>query len=360
MSKAAVARSVRAVGKEERKSQLDEAVREYRHLSASELVNELQQWSIDDGEHKNDAIDDGDNDEHDSDAQLDTAPSRAFPSTGRRAAAASPLPAPCKMSLIFRDDIFSTVFSFIDGHSAALLCCVCQSFNSLLQDPIVWQHCAAHYWGDPAHSASLLGRYSGSWKQMVIDRPHARLDGIYVLETKYWKPGGERFGEKQQRIIEVTYYRYLHFHPQGRLYYALLNTPPSLFHPLPTSHPQLKPAQFLYSSHGHHIYLKVDVGHELQYMKLQMRQTRGEERWGGILGQAGSRKVAEGGAWNRLRVVEFKGKGEKERDFFYYPSPATEFLFYMTSGIQTFEDDEEKERMRLLLESNDDYRPDDA
>ena len=352
-----MARSVRAAGAMETKSQLEQAVRDYRHMSATNLVNELQQWSLGDGEHKDDNIDD----EHDGDTQLTADPVRSSQPTGRKAAAAAPshLPAPCKMSLIFRDDIFSTVFSFIDGHSAALLCCVCQSFNSLLQDPIVWQHCAAHYWGDPAHSATLLGRYSNTWKQMVINRPHARLDGIYVLETKYWKPGGERFGEKIQRIIEVTYYRYLHFHPQGRLYYALLNTPPSLFHPLPTSHPHLRAAQYLYSSHGHHVHVKVDVGHEVQYMKLQMRQTRGEERWGGVLMQGG-KKIAEGGAWNRLRVVEFKGKGEKERQFYYYQPPSTEFLFYMTSGIQTFEDEEEKERMRLLLESNDEYRPENA
>ena len=359
MSKSAVARSARVVGKEERKSQLDD-IRDYRHtVSATELVNELQQWTIDDGEHKDDHFDD---DDHDSNPHLTTSDStHRQPSTARKNATAASQPsAPCKMALIFRDDVFSSVFSFVDGHSAALLCCVCQSFNSLLQDPIVWQHCASHYWGDPAHSATLLGRYNNAWKQMVIDRPHARLDGIYVLETKYWKPGGERFGEKQQRIIEVTYYRYLHFHPGGRLYYALLNTPPSLFHPLPTaSHPQLRPAQYLYSSHGHHIHIKVDVGHEVQYMKLQMRQTRGEERWGGVLNQGGKR-VAEGGAWNRLRVVEFKEKAEKEKQFCYYNPPSTEFLFYMTSGIQTFEDEEEKERMRLLLESNDEYRPDDA
>ena len=355
MSRSVVSRSARGGGREERKSQLDDAVGDYRSLSASDLVNELQQYTLDDGEHKDDRLDDEeDGDAHDSDAPAP--PPRA---TVRRAAAAALPAAPCKMSLIYRDDIFSTVFSFVDGHSAALLSSVCSSFNSLLQDPIVWQHCAAHYWGDPAHSATLLSRYAGSWRQMVIDRPHARLDGIYVLETKYWKPGGERFGEKQQRIIEVTYYRYLHFHPAGRLYYALLNTPPSLFHPLPTSHPLLRPAQYLYSSHGHHLHLKVDVGHEVQFMKLAMRGTRGEERWGGVLNQGGKR-IADGGAWNRLRVVEFKGKGAKDRAFVYYNPPSTEFLYYMTSGIQTFEDEEEKERMRLLLESNDEYKPDDA
>ena len=162
-----------------------------------------------------------------------------------------------------------------------------------------------------------------------------------------------------QRIIEVTYYRYLHFHPNGRLYYALLNTPPSLFHPLPLTHPLLRPAQYLYSSHGHHLHMKVDAGHEWQYMKLAMRQTRGEERWGGVLGQGGKR-VAEGGGWNRLRVVEFKGKGAKDVKFYHYPVPSTEFLFYTTSGITVFEDEEERERMRLLLESNDDNRPDDV
>ena len=186
MSKSAVARSARAVGKEERKTQLDDhSVRDYRHMSATDLVNDLHQWSLDDGEHKDDNTDDDHHDyDIDSDAQRPaTQPTR--PVAGRKAAAG--MAAQCKMSLIFRDDIFSTVFSFIDGHSAALLCCVCQSFNALLQDPIVWQHCAAHYWGDPAHSATLLSRYNSSWKQMVIDRPHARLDGIYVLETKYWK-----------------------------------------------------------------------------------------------------------------------------------------------------------------------------
>ena len=171
--------------------------------------------------------------------------------------------------------------------------------------------------------------------------------------VRYWKPGAERFGQKLQRIIECCYYRYLHFFPNGQLYYALLNQPPSLTTPLPLHHRQLHPAQYLISERGHHLYVKVDVAHETQFFKLQMKETRGEVRsWQG--------ERAQGGAWNRLKVVEFKGKGKKDKEAFWYPLPATEFLFYITSGCQVFEKQELAERMRALLESNDDNEPSDS
>ena len=112
-----------------------------------------------------------------------------------------------------------------------------------------------------------------------------------------------------QRIIECAYYRYLHFLPHGRVYYALLNTPPSLTTPLPLTHRDLRAGQYLISEKGHHLYCKIPVAHETQYMKVQMKETRGEVRgWNGERGK--------GGAWNRLKVVEFRGKGPKDRDFF--------------------------------------------
>ena len=95
----------------------------------------------------------------------------------------------CPMANVFRDDIFASIFAFFDGHSVALLSCVSSAWNVLLQDPMIWQHSAYHYWGDLRHSMSLLPRYDHSWKRMIIERPHPRFDGIYVLETKYWKPG---------------------------------------------------------------------------------------------------------------------------------------------------------------------------
>ena len=235
--------------------------------------------------------------------------------------------------------------------STALLACVCHAFNSLLQDPIIWQQAASLYWPDGAHSASLLPRYGLSWKQMVVERPHPRIDGIYLLETKYWKPGAERFGLRQQRVIEVTYYRYLQFLPGGVCYYALLNSPPSLLSALPVQHRLVHAAQWLLSAHGHHVLVKVDVGHELQLLRLRLRQTRGELRgWQGELGR--------GGAWNRLRVVEFKGRSKEGRDvgLYVYRVPATDFLFYSTSGVEVWSREEEKERMRILLTSNDDLR----
>ena len=89
-----------------------------------------------------------------------------------------------RMVEVFRDDIFSVIFSFFDGHTVALLSSVSQAWSALLQDPIIWQSCALQYWGDHRHSLSILPRYGDSWKRMVCERPHPRFDGIYVLETK--------------------------------------------------------------------------------------------------------------------------------------------------------------------------------
>jgi len=246
----------------------------------------------------------------------------------------------CHLREIYREDVFACVFCFFDGHSIAMLLCVCSDWNELLRDPILWQSACRLHWPHDAQNHAIVHRYNFSWIQMLKERAHIRYDGIYVLETLYWNQGGERFGERTQRIVEVRYYRYLHLRPTGEAWYALLNHPPSLTEPINSLlttglSKHLYRGQWAASPNNHHIYVKVDVKHETQFMKLRCVCT-------------------DPGKWNRLEMVEFQGKGPRDLAASLYPVPRTPFIFYCTSGIPVFEADDLKERMRVLVESNED------
>jgi F-box protein 9 len=55
--------------------------------------------------------------------------------------------------------------------------------------------------------------YHGSWRQMYLERPRLRFDGIYISTCNYMRPG---IGQSWYApILMVTYYRYLRFFHNG-------------------------------------------------------------------------------------------------------------------------------------------------
>jgi len=68
----------------------------------------------------------------------------------------------------------------------------------------------------------LLPRFNHDWKRLFVELPHVRYDGLYILETIYWRPGGYGL-EQHQKILKITYYRVLRFFPGNKVLYALIN-----------------------------------------------------------------------------------------------------------------------------------------
>ena len=55
----------------------------------------------------------------------------------------------------------------------------------------------------------------GSWREMFLQRPHLRFDGLYVSRNTYIRTGLTEWRIKNP-VHLVTYFRYLYFMPDGR------------------------------------------------------------------------------------------------------------------------------------------------
>lgn len=55
----------------------------------------------------------------------------------------------------------------------------------------------------------------GSWREMFLQRPHLRFDGLYVSRNTYIRTGLTEWRIKNP-VHLVTYFRYLYFIPDGR------------------------------------------------------------------------------------------------------------------------------------------------
>ena len=63
----------------------------------------------------------------------------------------------------------------------------------------------------------------GSWRRLVLKRPHVRTNGIYVMRHRFLKPGTQMPGMPFRPLLHVTYYRFLRFYPDGVI--VALTTP---------------------------------------------------------------------------------------------------------------------------------------
>jgi hypothetical protein len=212
-----------------------------------------------------------------------------------------------KQNLIGLDDslLVCSIFSFLDGYNIAKLETVNHAWKELVgTDPYVWQNACVQLW--KADAERFLTKYNNSWKRMFIYRPHIRYDGIYVLETKYWRTLERDLQHAHSRTIEISYYRYLHFQSNGSVAYALLNEPPNFKKPFTLDDKRIQMGA--YKANSTELILKVDVGHMIALMRLTLHETLR-------------------GAHNRLLFTEFRGKTSSEPDI-RFPCPTQPFVFY--------------------------------
>lgn len=79
--------------------------------------------------------------------------------------------------------------------------------------------------------ASLHAHKYISWYEMYRKRPTMRYDGVYVATCRYYREGEQEGSSWFPPTIEVIYYRYLRFFPNGSLQSLLSNDPPTTMLP---------------------------------------------------------------------------------------------------------------------------------
>jgi len=211
----------------------------------------------------------------------------------------------CKINDLLSADQFAIVFSNFDGHTVAKFNRVCKKWAEFVSDPMVWRYVCLNTWKDPK-----LQKYTGNWRQLFIATPHVRYDGCYVLETKYWRPGGyTELGTRPTTMVCVSYFRYLRFLPGRKVSYALMNSLPELpmTRPLALTEKRLCHGSFKLANPG--IKISVDLPHMTASFTLTFHSTKQNHH-------------------DCLVVEDFQGCGPHDLQPIKFPLPNSYFHFH--------------------------------
>ncbi|KAM9739161.1 F-box only protein 9 isoform 5-T5 [Dama dama] len=111
------------------------------------------------------------------------------------------------------------VSSDLDLRSLEQLSQVCRGFYICARDPEIWRLACLKVWG---RSCIKLVPYT-SWREMFLERPRVRFDGVYISKTTYIRQGEQSLDGFYRAWHQVEYYRYIRFFPDGHV--MMLTTP---------------------------------------------------------------------------------------------------------------------------------------
>ncbi|XP_072247198.1 F-box only protein 9 [Leuresthes tenuis] len=111
------------------------------------------------------------------------------------------------------------VSSDLDMRALEQLSLVCRGFYICARDPEIWRLACLRVWG---RNCTKLLPYK-SWREMFLQRPRVRFDGVYISKTSYIRQGEESLDGFYRAWHHVEYYRYLRFFPDGHV--IMLTTP---------------------------------------------------------------------------------------------------------------------------------------
>ncbi|XP_021103302.1 F-box only protein 9 isoform X3 [Heterocephalus glaber] len=92
----------------------------------------------------------------------------------------------------------------LDLRSLEQLSLVCRGFYICARDPEIWRLACLKVWG---RSCVKLVPYS-SWREMFLQRPRVRFDGVYISKTTYIRQGEQSLDGFYRAWHQVEYYRY--------------------------------------------------------------------------------------------------------------------------------------------------------
>ncbi|EHB15366.1 F-box only protein 9 [Heterocephalus glaber] len=91
----------------------------------------------------------------------------------------------------------------LDLRSLEQLSLVCRGFYICARDPEIWRLACLKVWG---RSCVKLVPYS-SWREMFLQRPRVRFDGVYISKTTYIRQGEQSLDGFYRAWHQVEYYR---------------------------------------------------------------------------------------------------------------------------------------------------------
>ncbi|KAJ8416026.1 hypothetical protein AAFF_G00380480 [Aldrovandia affinis] len=119
------------------------------------------------------------------------------------------------------------VSSELDLRALEQLSLVCRGFYICARDPDIWRSACLRVWG---RGCTKIVPFS-SWREMFLERPRVRFDGVYISKTTYIRQGEESLDGFYRAWHQVEYYRYLRFFPDGQV--MMLTTPEDPFITIP-------------------------------------------------------------------------------------------------------------------------------
>ncbi|XP_018414367.1 PREDICTED: F-box only protein 9 isoform X2 [Nanorana parkeri] len=111
------------------------------------------------------------------------------------------------------------VSSELDLRTLEQLSLVCKGFYICARDPEIWRLACLKVWG--RNCVKLLPYIT--WRQMFLERPRVRFDGVYISKTTYIRQGEQSLDGFYRAWHQVEYYRYMRFFPDGQI--MMLTTP---------------------------------------------------------------------------------------------------------------------------------------
>ncbi|XP_053142341.1 F-box only protein 9 isoform X5 [Hemicordylus capensis] len=95
------------------------------------------------------------------------------------------------------------VSSDLDLRSLEQLSLVCRGFYICARDPEIWRQACLKVWG---RTCNKVVPYT-SWREMFLERPRVRFDGVYISKTTYIRQGEQSLDGFYRAWHQVEYYR---------------------------------------------------------------------------------------------------------------------------------------------------------
>lgn len=134
--------------------------------------------------------------------------------------------------LLLPSEILHQIFAWLPVDTYGTLALVSPHWKFLTRTEAVYKRlCERLYLNQSKRRQLHVSRFGGSYRKMLETRPRVRAaGGCYVLKySKIKRVERDMWCEiPVGAILETVYYRYLYFHEDGRVLYALSNSPPKV------------------------------------------------------------------------------------------------------------------------------------
>ncbi|KNC77178.1 hypothetical protein SARC_10355, partial [Sphaeroforma arctica JP610] len=118
----------------------------------------------------------------------------------------------------------------LDMASIEQLGSTCRYMYLKARDPALWMKVCERVWNEFPRPPETKGIEAAEfWRQMYINRPRPRLDGVYVSKESYIRAGERDMSNFYAPVHIIEHYRYIRFSSDGKVLTATTPTDPMHF-----------------------------------------------------------------------------------------------------------------------------------